>query len=701
MRSASALLGLLAVLAVEAPLAAQTPMPTPSAPRTFQFPAHSKKVLPNGLTVFVVEDHRLPLVSFSLQILSGGALNPPEKSGVASMTASLLREGTATRTSQQISKLVDSTGGSLGASANDDTTSINGSFMKSYADAGMELLADIAINPKFAQEEIDRALRQNQSGLAVQYNSSEYLAPLLAARGILGVHPYAYPGDGTPETLRNISRDDLVGFHKTHYAPGRAFLAIAGDVTPEEAFAKAEKYLGAWKTPAPAEVKLPAPPAPAARVLALDKPGNNQTQIVMGHVGVARNHPDYVALTVANQVFGGSFNSRLNMKLRANEGLTYGASSSFSPQRQAGLFTLSTFTRTEKTVEAIQFMADLLKEWKQNPATEPEFQEARNYLLGAFGLSLETSGAVAQRVVNTAIFGLPEDYWSGYQKQLQSLTREQMAAAVQRFLQPEKMTIATVGDSKAYAKPLEKFGPVQVIPDGELDLLAENLMRKKVAVTATAEGAASARALVDGAVAAMGGKEKLLAIRDLTTKASMKITAPQGSLDASSDEFVVYPDKYRLVLTLGAMGQIVQATDGTAAFMIQGPNTRDLPPQMAAEMKKAVPTAAGLGLLTAVLNGSAQVLPIDASTLQWKMGEFEVKMTFDPATKLLTKIGYRAMGMMGPAESEVAFADYQSVDGVQLPARETILQNGQKFAERTVTERKVNAGVDAASFKKP
>lgn len=676
-------------------------MPAPSAPRPFEFPKHAKKVLPNGLTVFVVEDHRLPLVSYSLQILAGSANDPVEKTGLASLTASLLRDGTATRTSQQISKLVDTAGGSLGAGANDDTTSVSGTFMKSYADLGLELLAEIATSPKFDQAEIDRKLRQLQSNLAVSYNNAEYLAPMLGARGILGTHPYAYPGEGTPESLRRLTRDDIAGFHKTHYSPARAYLAIAGDLSPEEAFSKAEKYLGAWKTPAPPELKLPMLPAPAARVIALDKPGNNQTQIVMGHVGVPRNHPDYVALSVANQVFGGSFNSRLNMKLRANEGLTYSASSSLSPQRQAGLFTLSTFTRTEKTVDAIQFMSGLLKEWKQNPATEEEFAEAKNFLLGVFGLSLETSGNVAQRVVNTAIFGLPEDYWSSYRQQLQSLTLAQMSAAVQRFLQPDKMTIVTVGNASEYAKGLEKFGPVTLIKDGELDLLADNLLRKKETVVATAEGAAAARALVDTAVAAMGGREKLLAVKDLYSKGAIKLNTPQGAMEASSEESVAYPDKYKLVLTLGAMGQITQAADAQGAYMAQGPNVRELPPPMAAEMRKAIPTAAGLGLLAAVLRGEAEVLPIDATTVQWKMGEFDVKIFFDPQTKLISKVGYRSLGMMGPADSELVFGDYQEAGGIRLPAAETINQNGQKFADRTIVERKVNSGLAPEIFKKP
>jgi zinc protease len=676
--------------------------PPPTAPRPFEFPKHEKKVLSNGLTVYFVEDHRLPQVTYSMQILgAGNAADQPEKAGLAGFTAALLREGTATRNSQQISKLVDTAGGSLGASASDDAASVSASFMKAYADLGIELMADITLNPKFAQDEIDRQMRQAQSSLAVSYNDPEYLAPLLAARGILGTHPYAYPGSGTPQTLRNIKREDIAGFHARHYAPARAYLAIAGDLTPAEAFAKAEKHFGAWKTPAPPEQKLPPPPAAAAKVLILDKPDSNQTQIVMGHPGVQRNHPDYLALNVANQIFGGSFNSRLNMKLRANEGLTYGAGSSFSPQRQAGMFTASTFTRTEKTADAIKFMVDLLKEFKANPATPQEFEEAKNFLIGVFGLSLERSADVASRVLATAVNDLPESYYSTYRGLLQALTREQVIAAVQKHLQPEKLMIATVGNSKEYAKALEVYGPATTIAIADLDLVADNLLRKKETVVASAAGAAKAKALIDAAAGAMGGRDKILGVKDLFSKGPMKLTTPQGNLEAAVDEFVVFPDKYKLVMTLGSMGQMVQSFDGKAGYMMQGPMTQDAPPQFHDEFRKGILTACGIGLLAAALEGKAETQALDDNTVQWKMGAIEIKMAFDPNTRLISKLSYRGVGMGGMAETDNLLSDYREVAGLKLPFKEVVLQNGQPFGDRTVTERKVNSGLDPSVFAKP
>ncbi|MBI5280566.1 MAG: insulinase family protein [Candidatus Solibacter usitatus] len=679
--------------------------PAPTAPRPFEFPKAAFRTLANGLRVYVVEDHRLPLVSASLQVLAGNANVAPEKSGLASMTAGLLREGTSSKSSQQIAKLIDNAGGSLSASAGDDVATIGMSFMKSYAGLGMELMADIARNPAFAQEEIDRQMRQAQSNLAVQYADAQYLAPLAASRAILGTHPYAYPGDGTPQTLGNIKREEIVAFYKANYAPGRGWMAIAGDVTAEEGFALAEKYFGSWSGAAAADVKLPAPPAAKPQVLIVDMANAVQTQIVVGHLGVPRNHPDYIALTMANQIFGGSFNSRLNMKLRANEGLTYGASSGFEPNRQAGTFQCSTFTRTEKTAEAIRFIVDLLKEFKQNPATETEFNEAKAYMIGKFGLDNETAGAVATRTLVTAVYGLPEDYYVNYRRTVQAITRQQVGEAVQRFLQPERMAIVAVGNSKEFAKALESYGPVRVIKSDEIDFVAPGLVKEKAKVELSAAAAAAAAAqgkgLVSAAVAAMGGLEKLKSIKDISTKGKLKLTLPQGTYDAETETQILYPDRYKTVMKL-PMATITQALDGASAWMGQGAMTQDMPAQLTAELAKGVSSAAGgIGLWLAAEAGKAEVHATGADSVLWKSGDVEVRVSFDEATHLPVKMAMKTIGMTGPAEIENVFSDFREVDGLKMAFATSVTQNGQKVGEGTTSEVKFNSGLKAESFAKP
>ena len=457
-------------------------LPPPTAPRPYVFPKPLSRVLSNGLTVFVVEDHRLPVVTFALEILAGNCVVPPDKSGLPSLTAGLLREGAGAHTSPEISSLVDGCGGSMGASAGDDVTTAGGTFMKSYAEFGLELLADIILRPRFDQQEIDRRLEQIQSGLAVNLNDPAYLVSLVSARTILGKHPYAYPGDGTPETIAGLTRSDIVAFWKTHYLPDATWFTISGDVTAEEGFALAQKAFGAWQGTLPATRTVLPPPAPRERkVLIVDMPQTVQTQIVIGQTAIQRKHPDFLALNVANQIFGGSFNSRLNMKIRAKEGLTYDASSGFEAQRQAGSFSVGTFTRTDKTVEAIRMIFELLNEFEANPATVDEFTEAKAFLHGSFALATETSGQIADRILSAALHDLGEDYWTGYRDRLEALTIEHVRSAVQRFLEPDRMAIIAVGNAKAFSNELAAYGPVTVIPLSEIDLIAPDLRKVKPA----------------------------------------------------------------------------------------------------------------------------------------------------------------------------------------------------------------------------
>lgn len=712
MKPALAFLAAIAMLTstdLEAQKPAKQAPPPPAAPKPFAFPKAAARTLSNGLKVFVIEDHRLPLVSASLQVLAGGAYAPPSKAGLANMTATLLREGTKTRKAQDIARAVDNAGGSLSTSAGDDTATVSMTFMKSYAPLGFELMSDVLLNPVFDQEELDRNMRQAQSGLQVQYASAEYLAPVTAARAILGTHPYAYPGDGTPETLRNIKREDLVSFYEENYGPNRAWLAIAGDVTPDEGFAFAEKYFGNWRSKAKPEAPLPAPPAPRNQVVVIDMPSAVQTQIVVGHLGVKRAVPEYAALNLGNQIIGGSFNSRINMKLRANEGLTYGASSSFEPNRQAGMFTASTFTRTEKTVDAIRFLLDVLRDAKTNPATEEEFTESRDYIAGSFALSIESAGGVAGRTLSAAVYGLGDDYWPNYPKLIQSLTREQVAKAYSSFLQTDKLTIVAVGNAKEFSKQLEAFGPVRVIPVSDLDLAAPDMVRVKEKVDMSGAGAAKAKTLLESAAAAMGGKAQLAAVKDQSISSKVKLILPQAAFDGEATESFLYPDRYKLVLKL-PVAEITQALDGEKAWMAQGNSFQEMPPQLSSALKQNLLTGgAAIGLINAALDGKAEAAALDAvddngrklTPILIKLGELEARLAVDSSTGLPARLSYRSMGLQGPAEFDVDLADYRETGGLKLPHSEVIFQNGQKALERTVTARSINSGIDPGIFKLP
>lgn len=684
--------------------------PPPVGPeRPFTFPAHTASKLDNGLTVFVVEDHRQPVVSATLMLPGAGAAAHPraEFAGLASMTAGLLRQGTATRSAQQIAESIDRVGGSLSANATDDYTTASVTVLTTTLDTGFELLADIVQKPAFAQDEIERWRRQALSSLQVAYRDPEYLRDVVGGRIAYGDHPYAFPTDGLPDTVRALSREAVVTFHQERYSPNGAYLAIAGDITAAAGADLAKKYFGAWKG---AAVHPPTAPAPKnqRKVVVVDQPDAVQTQFGMIGVGVPRNHPDWLALSVANQVLGGSFNSRLNLRLRAKEGLTYGANSSIESNRLAGMWNATSFTRTEETANAMKVMLEVISDFKKNPATPAELNEATAYLSGVFAIQSETANAVAGRVLTMALNGLPADYWQTYRDRVRKTTAAEVSAAVGRHVQPDQLTIVAVGNASGFAKGLAPLGEVTIVPAAKLDLTQPNLQARQESA-AGPDAAARGMATIKSAAEAHGGAAKIADVKDVTTSGDLTLSTPAGDMQGKAKSVVLQPDKTRGVLTL-PIGELTQVFDGTSGSIVPpGMDPMPLPAEMVPEMRRAVLLSGGFGVLREALNGNAQVAALEPKTVEgtaldrvsWKKGDLDMVLGFDPKTHLLMNVTYRGMTQQGMADSEMRLSDYKpATNGLVVPGRVMTFQNGQKLVEVTVSDWQFNTGVSPDIFKK-
>jgi zinc protease len=697
-----------------APAFAQTPakqQPPPVAPeRPFKFPSHTTTKLENGLTVFVVEDHRQPVVSATLALPAAGglAIRNAKQAGLAGMTAALLRQGTASRSAQQIAEAIDRVGGSLSAGATADSTQASVTVLTSSLDLGFDLLADIVQRPAFANEEIERWRRQTSSNLQVAYSDPEYLRDVVSERLAYGDHPYAYPTDGFPQTIGALTRDAVVAFHKQHYRPGGAYLAIAGDITPDAAAALVRKHFGSWPGEAPPQTMVPSQPKPEKRVVVVDQPDAVQTQFGMVGIGVPRSDPDWLALSVANQIFGGSFNSRLNLRLRAKEGLTYGANSAIQSNRSAGLWNATSFTRTEETANAMKVMLEVINDFRKNPATASELAEATSYLSGVFAIQTETANAVAGRVLTSALNGLPADYWQTYRERVRKVSAADVSAAVERRVQPEQLTIVAVGKASAFAKSLEAFGSVRVIPAAKLDLTQLTLVAQQESA-AGPDAAAKGMATIKAAAEALGGAAKIAEIKDVTTTSELTVTTPQGDMQGKAKGIILHPDKSRGTLTL-PFGELVQNFDGTSASVdVPGQGVIDMPPAMVPEMRRAIVLNAGIGVIREALDGSAQVAALeskaaDGATLDrvsWKKGDLDMVLGFDAKTHYLVNVTYRGMTQQGMADTELKLSDFKPAhNGLVVPMKIATYQNGQRVVELVVTEWKFNSGLTADAFKR-
>jgi zinc protease len=699
-----------------AQLVAQMPGAEPSKP--YHFPPVATRTLPNGLRVFVVTSSSEPAVGIQLLLTSAGSVNDPQgKPGVSSMAASLLTQGTDKRTAQQIAESIDFVGGSLNATASNDGTIVTSSVVKKDFDLAMDLLSDITLRPKFDEAEIARQKQQLLSGLRVSYDDADYLASAVFERAVYGQHPYGLPTEGTPISIQAMSREDIVQFHDSYYAPGSALLAFSGDISPEAAFAAAEKYFGAWstkQTPAPAHAA--AAVAPGVHIVVVNKPDTVQTQIRVGKPGVRRNDPEYIPLYVTDRIFGGSYNSRLNTEVRIKKGLTYGADSVFDTRMEAGNLLASTFTRTETTVAAVQLVVDQIKGMASGNLKAEELTFARDYLVGVYPIQTETPDEVASRVLTVAHYGLPANYNETYQNRISAVTLPQANAEAAKYFQPATLEIVLAGNAAQFRDNLKREFPDATYEEftaAEMDLLLPSMHRMPETIpAATPETIARGKSEIADAAQAAGGPA-IGKIQSVEYSAVGVQATPQGDLPVQLKLYLGYPNRYRLDTTVNVPGlagnALMVGYDGKSGWTSSPQGSQDIPPAQFGEFIRRILLTGALGLYQAAQAGTVQVEAIGQRDFQGAQtdavavvsGSVHVVVYFDPATHLAAGARYQQDTPQGAVETIEAWSDYREVDGAKFPCHGVTLRNGQKFSEYTVQEIKFNTNPDAALFVKP
>lgn len=464
-------------------LSAQVAPPPPAAPREAKLPQPVEKTLANGLRVIVVPKHDLPLVAANLMIKTGAAADPKDRDGLASLTATVVTQGTKTRTAEQISRGVEALGATLTSNAEWDASSIDLSVMSSNLAKAMEYVSDVARNATFVKDEFERERGQAVDGLQVDMTQPRSLSGMVASRLVFGEAPYGHNLGGTPATLQKITRNDLVKFHATYYRPDNAVLVLAGDVNADDAFKLAESQFGAWKkgagaVPAIAAAKLDDRPA---RVVVVDMPEAGQASVVVTRAGIRRSDPAYFRALVANSVLGAGYSSRLNQEIRIKRGLSYGAGSSFSPRADVGPFTARTDTKNESAAEVAGIMVGEMSRLSASDVADAELTPRKAALIGDFAQSLETTSGIVGRVSTLALYGLPLADINRYISGVQSVKPEEVRAFAKSNLPGQGSTIVIAGDAKKFVEPLRKqFADVEVIPVADLDLSSPSLrVRKK------------------------------------------------------------------------------------------------------------------------------------------------------------------------------------------------------------------------------
>jgi zinc protease len=691
--------------------------PRPLPARDVKFPPYQFRTLANGLQVIAVSHHEQPAVSLRLIVRAGGTQDPDDKPGVAALAAALLDQGTTTRDAEQIASSIDSIGGAIGTGAGSDLTFINAVVMKDSLAFALDLVSDVARNPRFAPEEIDRQKQQMLSGLKVSYEDPDYIAAVVFDRLVYGFHPYGRPDSGTPRSIYSITRDDLVAFHKGYFSANNAILAIVGDVTAEEAFAGAERAFGMWaKAENPPQKKID-PPAPTRRVVVIDRPGAVQTEVRVGNIGLPRKHPDFLALDLAIKILGGEGGNRLHRVLRSERGLTYGASADVNALKETGDIVADTDTRSESTGEVLRLIVDEMWRLQRQRVSERELADAQAYLTGSFPLTIETPSAIALQVLNAVFYGLDLNELQTFRERVNAVTPDDIQRVAREYLRPDRLSIVLVGDASVFAKQLAGVGfeEFERIPLSELDLGYPQLRRTAAPAgrlepiayqTTPAQPAAppSVRDLIDRAVRAKGGLNKLRSVRTVHATTSTSLTADSGPVEIATTTWIRYPDAYRVEASMPA--GIVTQLFVAGQFWIKSPKGwEEAPPAAAADIRANVQRDS-IPLLIALAEGKikadATTMTADGRSLPALdvalPGLGALTVALDPKTSL---ISYMRYALSDKTTAEEAFSDYRSVDGLFVAYHAEVRRDGLPPVLRLVKTFEYNVPLDPSLFAKP
>lgn len=680
---------LLLVVSIQAQEDFRKNAPKPGPAPKIELGTYQEFTLANGLKVIAVENHKLPRVSFQL-FVDVPPLKEGDYAGAASIAGQLLKTGTKTKTKAQIDEAVDFIGASLSTSS----SGVSGSTLTKHREKLLALMADVLLNPTFPKDEFEKIKKQTLSGLAYSKEDPNAIAGNVSQVLRYGKdHPY---GELTTEnTVENITLDRAKSFYTTYFKPNISYFVVTGDIKPAEAKLLAEKYFGKWVK---GEVKRAPVPMPAkldsTKVAFVNKTGAVQSIIDITYpVDLKPGPPNAIRARVANSILGaGSFGSRLFSNIREDKGYSYGAYSTLSADENVGYFSAGAAVRNEVTDSAItQFLLEMNR-MRDEKVTDAELSQFKNIITGSFARSLEQPGTIAQFALNTARYKLPKDYYATYLQKVSEVTAEDVATMAKDYINPAKAYIVVVGDKSAVADKLKQFAA-----KGDIDYY-DNYGNKIQVVSAAATADMTAEKVIEKYITAIGGREKMDAVKDVSMKMSASIQG-MGTIETIYKQ--KKPNKLMTSTTMGGMVMQEQKFDGTngvASQMgqkqkIEGKDLESLKVQavLFAETKYAeMGYKLSLKGIEPVEGKNAYQVEV-VSPAGDKVTEF-----YDVNTGFKIRAVQALPGNAGTLVTD--YSDYKEVNGVKFPHSITINGVAPFPIKNTVVTIDVNKGIDDAVF---
>jgi zinc protease len=627
----------------------RTKFPEPKEAPEIKFGKAESFQLKNGLKVFVINNNKLPRVTFSL-ILDRDPILEKDKAGMLEFVGEMLTAGTKKRTKDQFNEEIDFIGARISASS----SSISGSSLTKHQEKVIEMMADVLFNPVFPEEELIKLRTQAKSGLALAKNDPSSISGVLSSKLVYGVnHPYGE--SETEQTLDNITVADFKKYHATYFKPNIAYLAIVGDIDVVTAKKLVNKYFASWKKGNVPTHSYAIPQSPEKNIVAIvDRPSSQQSVINVTYpLEMNLNSPDYLASRVVNFVLGGGGSSRLFMNLREDKGYTYGAYSSIGSDKYVASFRAGASVKGTVTDSAVNEILYEIRKVVNEGITAEELAAAKANLNGSFGRSLESPATIANFAINIERYKLPADYYATYLQRLNALTVEDVNAAARKTLHPDNMYLTVVGNAAQFASQMERFGEVKRFtntgdPEKQIEMSAD----------------VTSEEILNKYITAIGGEAKLRAIKTAVIESQAEIQGMKLTFVAMHDENQAAYNQKVLMMGNVASNLVVKGDKGK---MMAGPQSKDFTAEELEDIKQNIN-------IFPELHYKALGLQVDLEGVKEVEGEEAYKIVVSngkgssQVNYYSVKTGLKIMNE-NPQSGETIYSNYQEVDGVKFPMK--------------------------------
>ena len=661
------------------------PLPPLQVPKPVEF------TLSNGIKVFLLEDHELPLVSGGALIRTGNLFDPADKHGVAQLTGEVLRSGgIKAKTGDQIDEDLENVAASVESQIGEGSGSLSFNCLKENTDQVLEVFKDFLTNAEFREDKVDLAKTQLGSEISRRNDDAGGIAEREFANILYGRNtPYGWQIEYAD--VDRIHRQDLVDFYHRYYFPANIVLEVYGDFSASDMQAKLEQLLGGWKyaqAPVPAFPKVEAKPEPGVFVAV--KSDVTQTFFEVGHLGGEYRDKDYPALEVAAQILGGGFSSRLLRRIRTELGWAYNIGASWDANYDhPGVFRISGSTQSVHTVDTLKTVREELEKFRSAEVTDEELKTAKDTVLNGFVFHFDRPSKTLNRLVLYEYFGYPRDFLFQYQKAITAVTKADILRVAQKYFKVSDFTYVAAGNPKDFGTPLSALGrPVQ-----DIDLTIPE--PKQDAAKTDPASLEKGKQLLQHVQQALGGADKLAAVKDLVYHGEAGIETPGATMKVKQTNSYLAPSSMRQDLELPFAKQSVYS-DGSTGWLSTPQGMMGMTPavlkQVQGEVFRQIPP---LVVSDRAADRTVNYPGDGAIEISVKDGE-SVRLEVDEKTGLPSKIIYQ--GSQGPVEQ--TYSDWREVNGIRLPFAWTIMQGGKKFASVTVADYKVNSGLTKEEISK-